>query len=102
MPVIGLEACGTSWEKDIANFKLLISTNDGGVADLDNPPIFEVKGKNYEEELASLYKNMEDAATAIQNDLLKRAWIIKELTGYLPVISGARMLKDYLTYLFSR
>lgn len=101
-PVVGLEACGTSWEKDIANFKLLISTNDGGVADLDNPPIFEVKGKNYEEELASLYKNMEDAATAVQNDLLKRAWVIKELTGYLPVISGARMLKDYLTYLFSR
>ena len=98
VPVVGLEACGTSWEKDIANFKLLISTNDGGVADLDNPPIFEVKGKNYEEELASLYKNMEDAATAVQNDLLKRAWVIKELTGYLPVISGARMLKDYLTY----
>ena len=34
VPVIGLEACGTSWEKDIANLKLLISTSDGGVADI--------------------------------------------------------------------
>ena len=35
VPMIGLEACGTSWEKDIANLKLLISTSDGGVADVN-------------------------------------------------------------------
>jgi len=34
IPIVGLEACGTSWEKDVANLKLLISTSDGGVADV--------------------------------------------------------------------
>ena len=33
-PIVGLEACGTSWMKDIANMGLLISTHDGGVADM--------------------------------------------------------------------
>ena len=33
-PIVGLEACGTSWMKDVANMGLLISTHDGGVADM--------------------------------------------------------------------
>ena len=32
VPIVGLEACGTSFMKDLANLKLLISTADGGVA----------------------------------------------------------------------
>ena len=34
VPIVGLEACGTSWMKDIGNLNLLISTHDGGVADV--------------------------------------------------------------------
>ena len=33
VPIVGLEACGTSWEKDVGNMCLLVSTHDGGVAD---------------------------------------------------------------------
>ncbi len=39
VPVVGFEACGTSWEKDIANLTLVVSTADGGVADV-LPPAF--------------------------------------------------------------
>ena len=54
VPVVGLEACGTSWEKDIANLKLLISTSDGGVADIKPIACLEVAGSTYDAEVSSL------------------------------------------------
>ena len=56
VPVVGEEACGTSWMKDIAKLKLLISTPDGGVADIQPIACLEVLGKN---EAESLYYNMD-------------------------------------------
>ena len=100
IPVIGLEACGTSWEKDIANLKLLISTSDGGVADVRPIACLEVTGKTYEEEVSSLYANMHKAAHIIRTDYLLEQNIRRQLKAYLPTISGARMLKDYLKFLF--
>lgn len=100
VPVIGLEACGTSWEKDIANLKLLISTSDGGVADIKPIACFEVDGKDYEAELASLYVNMYKAAVAVKTDATLEKHVRRQLKAYLPIISGARMLKDYLRFLF--
>lgn len=100
VPIIGLEACGTSWEKDIANLKLLISTSDGGVADVQPAACLEVTGNSYEAETSSLYANMHKAAQIVRDDHLLEQHVRKQLKAYLPTISGARMLKDYLKFLF--
>ncbi len=68
VPVIGLEACGTSWEKDIANLKLLISTADGGVADITPATYLEVKGQEYPNEATSLYTQMRHACELLKDD----------------------------------
>ncbi|MBR3329153.1 alpha-glucan family phosphorylase [Candidatus Saccharibacteria bacterium] len=100
IPIVGLEACGTSWMKDIANLNLLISTHDGGVADASASSYLNVTGKDEEEELEALYQRMEEATAAWDNDFDLEFLIKKQLAAYLPVISGSRMLKDYLNYLF--
>ena len=102
VPVIGLEACGTSWEKDIANLKLLISTSDGGVADIKPIGCLEVSGIDYDTEVSSLYANMHKACQITSNDLMLEGNVKKQLTAYLPIISGARMMKDYLKFLFPK
>ena len=99
-PIVGLEACGTSWMKDIGNFCLLISTHDGGVADCPQDSYLSITGKSESEEIESLYLRMEEAASSWQNDFDLEYWIRTELKNYLPVISGTRMMKDYLEYLF--
>ncbi|MDR3297758.1 MAG: alpha-glucan family phosphorylase [Candidatus Nomurabacteria bacterium] len=99
-PIVGLEACGTSWMKDIANMGLLISTHDGGVADMPADNYLNIDGRDEAEEVAALYEQMDVAAQAWRNDFDLEYWVHKELAAYLPVISGARMMKDYLTYLF--
>ncbi len=100
VPIVGLEACGTSWMKDIANLNLLISTHDGGVADGSINSYLNVSGENESEELDMLYQRMEEAISAYDNDFDLEFLIKRQLETFLPVISGARMLKDYLDYLF--
>lgn len=100
VPEVGWEACGTSWEKDIANLKLLISTSDGGVADITPIACLEVTGKTYDEEVRSFYLQMHQAARILQSDDLLEQYIRRQLKAYLPIVSGARMLKDYLKFLF--
>ena len=99
-PIVGLEACGTSWMKDIGNLDLLISTHDGGVADGPTDAYLNITGKTEESEARELYHRMEEAAEAWNNDFDLEYWLHRELSAYLPVISGTRMLKDYLNYLF--
>ena len=99
-PIVGLEACGTSWEKDIANMGLLISTHDGGVADMPSDNYLTIDGKNEAQEVENLYKQMEVAAAAWRNDFDLEYWIHKELKAYLDICSGSRMMRDYLNYLF--
>ena len=93
VPVVGEEACGTSWMKDIANLKLLISTPDGGVADSTPIACLEVTGPD---EAASLYENLEIAAQMLRDDERYRRELIRELEAYIPVISGSRMIAQYL------
>ena len=100
IPIVGLEACGTSWMKDIANLNLLISTHDGGVADGSINDYLNVSGATEEEELNMLYQQMENAAEIWQNDFDLEYALKTQLDGFLPVISGARMMQDYLDYLF--
>ena len=100
IPIVGLEACGTSWMKDVANLGFLISTHDGGVADASINSYLNVSGTTENEELDMLYQRMEEALAANNNDFDLEFIIRQQLSAYLPVISGARMLKDYLDYLF--
>ncbi len=100
IPIVGLEACGTSWMKDVANLNLLISTHDGGVADVSAENYLNVHGTNEDEELNELYLRMEEAISVWENDFDLEFLLKKQLAAFLPVISGARMLNDYLDYLF--
>ena len=97
VPVVGEEACGTSWMKDIANFKVLISTPDGGVADVEPIECLEVSGNEHE----ALYQRMQEATELLRDDEKYRQEVIRELGSYLPVISGSRMMAGYLR-LFNR
>ena len=99
-PIVGLEACGTSWMKDIANMGLLISTHDGGVADMPSDNYLTIDGKTEEQETENLYKQMEAAAKTWNNDADLEYWVHKELKAYLDICSGSRMMRDYLNYLF--
>ena len=99
-PIVGLEACGTSWMKDVSNMGLLISTHDGGVADMPSDNYLTIDGKTEEQETENLYRQMEVAAKAWHNDFDLEYWIHKELIAYLDVCSGSRMMRDYLNYLF--
>ncbi|MBQ3296115.1 glycogen/starch/alpha-glucan phosphorylase [Candidatus Saccharibacteria bacterium] len=99
VPIVGLEACGTSWEKDVANLNLLISTHDGGVADGSSSSYLNVYGASEDEEASELYRRMEEAASAWQNGFDLEVLMRTQLAEFLPVISGTRMLSDYLNYL---
>lgn len=100
LPIVGLEACGTSWEKDVANLQILISTNDGGVADVPAKYHLDVAGTDFEGELDAVYTQMERAIEISESDFDLETTIREQLYGYLPVISGARMMQEYLDYLF--
>ena len=100
VPIVGLEACGTSWMKDVANLNMLISTHDGGVADASVNSYLNVSGGREDEELEALYQRMDEALRAWNNDFDLEYILQKQLAAYLPVISGARMLRDYIDYLF--
>lgn len=102
VPIVGLEACGTSWMKDVANLNFLISTHDGGVADASADSYLSVSGASEEEELDMLYQRMEEALVASGNDFDLEYILRQQLKAYLPVISGGRMLKDYLNFLFPK
>lgn len=97
-PIVGLEACGTSWEKDIANLGILISTEDGGVADITPAAYMKIEGNTEAEEVESLYHHMEHACHLLRSEELA-SFLQGQLAAYLPTISGARMLRDYLRLL---
>lgn len=102
VPVVGLEACGTSFMKDLANLTLLIATNDGGVADVVPPTVLLVKGDNYQEEVDSLYSRMEQAAAICHDNDQWSQETAAVLASYLNTICGARMMRDYLRFLFKQ
>lgn len=92
LPVVGEEACGTSWMKDIANLKLLVSTPDGGVADVMPIECLEVSG----DEREMTYQRMQEAAEIVRDDARFEVEVKRELSAYLETISGTRMAVDYL------
>jgi starch phosphorylase len=103
------EACGTSWMKDILNLDILVSTDDGGIADLTikaeeegranlEPAYLQIKGNYYGEEVDSLYANLLKASQ-ICDESAEISWgnfVKKQLIEYISIISGARMEQDYI------
>ena len=59
-----------------------------------------MSGTNENVELEMLYQQMEAAAEIWENDFDLEYTMKTQLDTFLPVISGARMMKDYLDYLF--
>ena len=100
VPVVGMEACGTSFMKDLANLTLLIATNDGGVADVAPPTALIVEGDDYSEEVKALYRRMREAAAIWRDNDRWSDETANVLASYLSVICGARMMRDYLRFLF--
>lgn len=100
VPVVGLEACGTSFMKDLANLALLVTTNDGGVADVAPPTTLLVSGDDYQEEVSSLYSRLRQAINICHHDDRWSDAVATTLASYLATICGARMMRDYLHYLF--
>ena len=100
VPIVGLEACGTSWMKDVVNMNLLISTHDGGVADGSINSYLNVSGSDEGEELTMLYQRMEEAIQIWENDFDLEYAMRNQLEAFLPVVSGARMMQDYIDFLF--
>lgn len=102
-PIKGNEACGTSWEKAIGNLAILISTEDGGVADIKEPKYLRIEGNDYLDEVRSLYSNLRYAAEIIDSGNGRWGNFVKDqLTAYLPILSGARMWKDYFNFAFPK
>ena len=102
IPIVGLEACGTSWMKDVMNLNTLISTHDGGVADGSVNSYLNVSGSDEEAELNMIYQRMEEAMFVWGNDFDLEYNIKEQLKEFLPIASGARMMQDYLDYLFPK
>lgn len=100
VPIVGLEACGTSWMKDVINLNTLISTHDGGVADGSINSYLNVSGKDEGEEVDMLYQRMEEAMQIWENDFDLEYTMQQQLREFLPIASGARMMQDYLDFLF--
>ena len=100
VPEVGWEACGTSFMKDIANLTMLVSTDDGGVADIEPSTALIVHGDNYSEEISSLYSRMREAAEIYRDDVKWIQQVSAQLSSYLPIICGSRMMRDYLRFLF--
>lgn len=99
-PEVGKEACGTSWEKAVGNLTLLCSTEDGGVADDKSVSYLQIKGATYDEEVDSLYKNLEKAGDIVKSDKMWPEFVKKQLKACLPIISGGRMVSQYLNFAF--
>lgn len=101
-PIVGMEACGTSIWKAILNLTILISTIDGGAADINPPAYIPIKGEFVREEVDSLHDNLEAAAKILAERESWSEFVKHQLSAYLPIISGARMVKDYLNFVFSK
>lgn len=98
-PRVGEEACGTSSMKGIGSGTMVISTEDGGIADVSGGLPLPIEGKTEDAEAESLYQRLEEAGKII--DQGEQVTIVKEqLYNYLPTIAGGRMLSDYLNFQF--
>lgn len=107
-PIPGWEACGTSWEKAVANWLLLCSTRDGGASDIfftnqayqSSPPYYEITGDTDKAAAISLYDNLDRMGQVLSKPVAWRRAVVRQLEAFLPIISGTRMMLEYLSFRF--
>jgi starch phosphorylase len=107
------EADGTSHEKASLNLVLNVSTEDGGfkdeaitevetgksiVPDDQAPYFFKIEGESPEEEIDSMYKQLNLALKTVdgQGPMSWEQAVKRRLKTRLPIISGARWVRDEL------
>lgn len=110
-PMPGREACGTSIFKAIANHTILVSIPDGGMLDNKDGVYIRVTGTTREDQRISLYKGVRKALELLPNPLdsgdeVKNKIVMwgrftnEQHKSYAKIISGARMMNDYLNFGF--
>lgn len=114
-PTVGKEACGTSGMKDMLNDVLVISTEDGWLADptikaesegqaIPESSYLRITGNNEQEEAASLYAKLTKVSRISdgKDDISWGDAVKEQLRAYLPIIAGARMEENYLNLGFPK
>jgi alpha-glucan phosphorylase-like protein len=109
------EACKTSQWKQILNNVVEVAVPDGGFADPEeeamgkgeinnySPSYLQISGNNEQEEIDSLYEQLARGIAMIRGDVGEWDEFTKrQLTTFLPIICGARMIKDYIDFAFPR
>ncbi len=102
VPEVGREACGTSIWKALANLSTIVATEDGGIADIKPAVYLQVQGDNRYEEVKSMYQQLENAGRITRNIQSWGSQVKSQLSAYLPIIAGGRMMQDYLNFAFPR
>lgn len=95
-PIVGMEACGTSIWKAMVNMTILISTIDGGAADIEPPEYIAIKGDFMREEVESLYDGLNRAGEILKDKDKWNEFVKRQLVTYLPIMSGGRMVREYI------
>lgn len=98
-PIVGKEACGTSIFKAISNAVEVVSTEDGGMADVHPPVYFQIGGEYDTQQWDTFYVQLQVAARKVGSKNSSDEWssfVKGQLKAYLSIISGARMMKDYI------
>lgn len=112
-PIVGMEACGTSGMKDMLNDVIVISTEDGWLADpaiksrsegqpVPKPSYLQITGANKEEAASSLYESLITASKILDGkaDISWGDHVKRQKKTFLPIISATRMEKDYINLAF--
>lgn len=98
IPQRGTEAAGTSHEKAAANHTFVASVRTGSVADVKGDYL-EITGETEDRERESIFIQIDKAGQLLNSGPKIWAKATKTQFGsYLRVISGSRMLKDYINY----
>lgn len=97
-PEEGQEACGTSSWKAILNRTRVLSTIDGGLADINPPSYIPIEGVDYPTKVRSLYSGLELAAREVDDLDLWSESVKEQLKVYLSIIAGGRMMADYINF----
>lgn len=88
-PIKGKEACGTSPFKMIVNDTIVISTEDGGLADKKPAPYIVIEGDD-------IYDKLRQASDEVGNPFLRTRRVRNQLKGYIDTIPSGDMLERYI------
>ena len=88
------------WMRAIINMNILVTTTDNDLIDSRDDACLTVMGDTKEEEIESLYLQLETALSACISDFDIEYWCHHGLDEFMAISSSTRMIKDYLQYVF--